>query len=183
MDDAELLRRSASGDEAAFEVLYHRHRNMVFRFAWVLMKSETDAEDVVQECFITLIRKARGFDPHRAQLRTWLLGITRNPCYRRAQRNEPWNQTEAADIRDENPGPEGRFIVEETNQMVRRAVMSLPRAQREAIVLFEFEEMSLAEVGRILGVEPNAVKARLHRARETLKTLARLSKLLEPKSS
>jgi RNA polymerase sigma-70 factor (ECF subfamily) len=70
MTDVELLRRSTKGDETAFEVLYHRHRNSVYRFAWVLTKSQTDAGDVVQECFLTLNRKARDFDAGRAQLRT-----------------------------------------------------------------------------------------------------------------
>jgi hypothetical protein len=58
MTDGELLRRSADGDETAFEVLYHRHRDAVYRFAWVITRSAADAEDAVQECFLTLNRRA-----------------------------------------------------------------------------------------------------------------------------
>jgi RNA polymerase sigma-70 factor, ECF subfamily len=83
MDDAELLRRSATGNEAAFEALYRRHRDAVYRFAYIIMRSGPDAEEVVQDVFVTLNRKAATFDPKRSQLRTWLLGIARNPCYRR----------------------------------------------------------------------------------------------------
>jgi RNA polymerase sigma-70 factor (ECF subfamily) len=165
MTDGELLRRSAEGDETAFEVLYHRHRDSVYRFAWVLTKSPADAEDVVQECFLTLNRKAAEFDSGRAQLRTWLLGIARNICYRRTR------TAEAAITENEvdDPGIEASLIRDELAEAVRRAVLALPEGQREAIALFEFEELSLAETASALGIEPNAVKARLYRGREMLK--------------
>jgi len=66
MTESDFLRLSAEGDETAFEVLCHRHRDAVFRFAWVLTKSPADAEEIVQECFLTLNRKAAEFDPRRA---------------------------------------------------------------------------------------------------------------------
>jgi RNA polymerase sigma-70 factor (ECF subfamily) len=165
MIDGDLVRRAAKGDELAFELLYRRHRDAVYRFAWVITRSTADAEDAVQECFLTLSRKATSFDAGRAQLRTWLLGIVRNICQRR-RRGEPDEEFEDM---AEDSGVESALIREETGEAVRRAVMSLPEAQRLAITLFEFEELSLAETAAVLGIEANAVKARLHRGREILK--------------
>jgi RNA polymerase sigma-70 factor, ECF subfamily len=182
MDDGQLLQRSAAGDQTAFEILYERYRNMVFRFAWVLTRSGPNAEEVVQDSFMALIRKARDFDPKRAQLQTWLLGITRNFCYRR-MRPEPVEDALSEDIPDDGASLETQLIGDEVAKAVRRAVMSLPRAQREAIVLFEFEDMSLAETAQVLGIEANAVKARLHRARELLRGSPHLSALLQRKTS
>jgi RNA polymerase sigma-70 factor (ECF subfamily) len=78
MNDAELVSRIAGGDEAAFAVLYRRHCDAVHRFAWTILKSEADAEDVVQKCFLTLARQAASSRSERSQLRTWLFGVTRN---------------------------------------------------------------------------------------------------------
>jgi len=166
MNDAELLSRIAGGDEAAFAVLYRRHCDAVHRFAWTILKSDTDAEDVVQECFLTLARKAASFRSERSRLRTWLLGVTRNLCYRRRgappQEYDEHEPAEAQEI-------EATLIQMQTAEAVRNAVLSLPKAQREAIVLFEFEELSLAETADVLGIDPNAVKARLYRGREMLR--------------
>jgi RNA polymerase sigma-70 factor (ECF subfamily) len=173
MTDGDLVRRSAEGDETAFEVLYHRHRDAVYRFAWVITRSSADAEDAVQECFLTLNRKAAEYDSRRSQLRTWLLGIVRNLCYRRYRGGRPDDAEACIDacLTDtaEDAGMEAALIREEMGEAVRRAVLALPQAQREAIVLFEFEELSLAETAAVLGIEPNAVKARLYRGREMLK--------------
>jgi RNA polymerase sigma-70 factor (ECF subfamily) len=166
MNDAELLRRIAGGDEAAFLVLYRRHCDAVHRFAWTILKSEADAEEVVQECFLTLSRKAASFRPERSQLRTWLLGVTRNLCYRN---RGMFLQEEDAEEPVEAPEIEAALIRMETAEAVRKAVLSLPKAQREAIVLFEFEELTLAETAEVLGIDPNAVKARLYRGREMLR--------------
>ena len=181
MTDVELLRRSAKGDETAFEVLYHRHRNSVYRFAWVLTKSQTDAEDVVQECFLTLTRKAREFDAGRAQLRTWLLGIARNICYRRTRRSDAEVvESDAGEI-SSTSGTEAALIRDEMAEAVRRAVLALPEGQREVIALFEFEGLSLAETAAALRIESNAVKARLYRGRETLRRSLAMLRLPEGK--
>ena len=119
----------------------------------------------MQECFLTLSRKATSFDAGRAQLRTWLLGIVRYACLRQ-RRGEP--EEELADAAEES-GVEAALIREETGEAVRRAVLALPEAQRLVIALFEFEELSLAETAAVLGIQPNAVKARLYRGREMLK--------------
>jgi RNA polymerase sigma-70 factor (ECF subfamily) len=170
MTDEEILARAARGDRAAFGNLYERHWKAVYRYAWLLARSVADAEDVTQECFLALIRRPKSFDPARAKLRTWLLAVARNQMLQRCR----IPQSQAAE--EEESGEMGESVEEELMTQaradaVRRAVDLLPGLQREALFLFEFEGLSLAETAVILNIEPNAVKARLFRARERLKRL------------
>lgn len=168
MTDAELLARSSQGDDTAFRVLYERHVKAVFSFAWLLMNSKADAEDVTQESFLVLMRKAAAFDPSKAQVRTWMLSVTRHLCWQHKQRR---GRAEPLDREPCAPGAtiEQVAITGEIEAAVRHAVRALPEAQREAIFLFEFEGLSLKEASSVLNINANAVKARLHRGREQLK--------------
>jgi RNA polymerase sigma-70 factor (ECF subfamily) len=169
--DADLLARAAIGDGIAFELLYERHWQAVYRFAWLLARSVPDAEDITQECFLGLVRKPAQFDGQRSGLRTWLFAVARNQhllrCRRRARQAGP----EALELSEVPPGLVEEVIRMETAGAVRHAMDALPTAQREALYLFEFEGLSLADTAQVLGIEANAVKARLFRAREQLKRL------------
>src|SRR5690606_12996818 len=122
-----------------------------------------------QECFLALVQRPVRFDPNRSQLRTWLFAVARNQhlsrCRRRAREAGP----DSGDAPQESPGLLEDLIRYETADAVRRAMQALPVAQREALYLFEFEGLSLADTAAVLGIEPNAVKARLFRGREQLK--------------
>lgn len=168
MTDAELLARSLRGDEAAFQILYERHVKAVFSFAWVIMNSRADAEDITQESFLVLMRKAAVFDPAKAQLRTWMLSVTRHLCLQHKQRSCRTEQLQA-EPRSQVATVEQAAIANEIESAVRLAVEALPDAQREAVFLFEFEGLSLKEVSSVLDIDSNAVKARLYRGREQLK--------------
>jgi RNA polymerase sigma-70 factor (ECF subfamily) len=169
--DADQITRAANGDLAAFQMLYERHWRAVYRFAWLLTDSVQDAEDITQECFFALIRKPADFDPSRAQLRTWLIAIARNQHLQRRRRLGHEASPMDFEASGVPAGLEEELIRLERAQAVRRAVQALPEPQREAIYLFEFEELSLEQIASVLDIEPNAVKARLYRARENLRYL------------
>src|SRR5262245_59346995 len=80
--EIELIGRAARGDETAFLLVYERHRTPVFRFACRLLGSRALAEDVTQECFLSLMRKPQLFDPGRASLRSYLCGAARHIALR-----------------------------------------------------------------------------------------------------
>ena len=170
-NDAELIARAASGDRTAFQLLYEDHWRAVYRFAWLLTHSVHDAEDITQECFVALIRRSGHFNAEGSQLRTWLLAVARNQhrrrCRNRARQSDPIDP-ETSGI---PAGIDEELIRLERAGAIRRALAALPDTQREALYLFEFEGFSLAEVALVLEIEPNAVKARLYRAREQLKQL------------
>ncbi|MDT7542273.1 MAG: polymerase sigma-70 factor, subfamily [Acidobacteriota bacterium] len=176
-----LLARARRGEEAALLSLYERHHAQMFRFACRLLDSAQTAEDVVHDCFLDLVRAppatSADFDAARGTLRNYLLGMVRHRAlktFRRTARecelDEDASERRCAPARDE---PLERLLENELSEVVRRAVAELPPLQMETLVLFEYEELSLAEVAEVVGADVSTVKARLFRARRGLKkTLA-----------
>jgi RNA polymerase sigma-70 factor, ECF subfamily len=174
MTDERLLKDASRGDEAAFLVLYQRHRDAVFRFAYRLTGSATAAEDVTHDCFLSLIRAPARFDPSRAELRTYLFAAARNLSFKHLRPQSAQLALEELTVEPCGPDreqPLRQLLNEELSAEVQKAVASLPPLQREALVLFEYEELSLAEIALVTGTETGVVKSRLHRARGKLRQL------------
>ena len=180
--DERLLERARTGDEAAFLALYERHHAPAYRFALRLLGSRAAAEDAVHDCFLELITR-EGFDPARGSLRNYLFGAVRHCALRQFRRAGRECEIEEACSASGAGGEATRatamseplesLLDAELSEAVRRSVARLPPLQREALVLFEYEELSLAEIAEVVGADVNAVKARLFRARARLrKTLA-----------
>jgi RNA polymerase sigma-70 factor, ECF subfamily len=170
--EGDLVREARRGKEQAFLAVYYRHRSAVFQFAWRLTGSRSAAEDITQECFLALVCGA-AFDSARGSLRTYLFGIVRNLAMRHFRISE----REAEETADSAAPIDvlGDIIAAERSSHVAEAVAQLPILQREAIILFTFEELSLEEIAKTAGVDVSVIKARLHRARESLrKALSRL---------
>ena len=174
MTDESFLKRASRGDEAAFLVLYERHRDAVFRFAYRMLDSVSAAEDVAHDCFLGLIKQPQKFDPARASLRTYLFAAARNLAHKhfrntvREVASEELMDEPRTPVRDE---PLSRLLDEELSTEVRNAIASLPPLQREALVLFEYEELTLAEIAAITSADVGTIKARLYRARQQLRKL------------
>jgi RNA polymerase sigma-70 factor (ECF subfamily) len=146
---------------------YHAHKDAVYRFAWRMTGSGTAAEDIVQETFLSLLRDPERYDPGRAPLRAFLLAVARNLTRKRWRTEQRWDALD-----------EESFVAEpvdvtagQTAELVGQAVQSLPPLQREALILAEYEELSLEEIARSVDAEVGTVKARLHRARENLRRM------------
>ncbi|MDT4897297.1 MAG: hypothetical protein QOH25_2374 [Acidobacteriota bacterium] len=173
MTDERLLERASRGDEAAFLTLYERHRDPVFRFAYRMLGSTELAEDVAHDCFLSLLKAPERFDPNRgASLRTYLFTAARNLAISHFRRDSGRDALE--DLAEEPPiaekhGPLRQLLDEELSQEIRRAIEELPPLQREAIILYEYEELSLAEIAMVVNADVGTVKARIHRARQRLK--------------
>jgi RNA polymerase sigma-70 factor, ECF subfamily len=172
--DELLLQKAVNGDPAAFLELYDRYRQPIFRFAYRLLGSVEIAEDVTHDCFLSLIRKPENFRPERASLKTYLYVAARNLALKhfRDQGREA-GMDEVTEEPKDSPrrGPLRQLLDEELATKVRDAVFSLPPLQREALILFEYEGLSLNEVAEIAGTDVGAIKARLYRAREGVRRL------------
>ncbi len=170
--DERLLEQAAGGDGTAFQILYERYRDPIFRFAYRLLGSVEAAEDIAHDCFLSLIKEPGRFDPERASLRTYMYAAARNLAAKRY--NSFARETAIDAVADElhvaeSQGPMAQVLDNELTGEVERAIASLPPLQREALVLFEYEDLSLAEIAAVVGAESNTVKARLFRAREKLR--------------
>ena len=170
--DERLLEQAADGNTAAFQILYERYRDPIFRFAYRLLGSAEAAEDVVHDCFLSLIKEPGRFDSTRASLRTYLYAAARNQAAKRYQsfRRETAIDELADEPRSaERQGPIALVLSDELAAEVAQAIASLPPLQREALVLFEYEDLSLAEIAAVVGADSGTVKGRLFRAREKLR--------------
>jgi len=170
--DELLLQKAVDGDHAAFRELYDRYRQPIFGFAYRLLGSVELAEDVTHDCFLSLIRKPENFRPERASLKTYLYAAARNLAlkhFRNQGREAGMNEVAEEPQEPARRGPLRRLLDEELADQVRAAVFSLPPLQREALILFEYEGLSMNEVAEIAGTDAGAIKARLYRAREGLR--------------
>lgn len=164
-----LISEVRRGKEDALFRLFDEHHLPLFRFAWRLTGSLADAEDIVQDCFLALLRPDCGFDPARTSIRTYLFGAVRNQWLKRLRRREPGIGPEPTDHRT----PETETARSEVAVAVARAIAELPDTQREILLLAHYEQLSLAEIAEITQLEVTAVKSRLQRARAGLReTLA-----------
>jgi len=171
--DELLLERAEGGDQEAFVELYERHRTAVFRFAYRMLGSTEMAEDITHDCFLSLIKRPENFNPARGSLKTYIYAAARNLClkhFRKSSRDAASEEFGEEPSIPEREQPLGRLLDEELSIKVREAVFSLPPLQREALVLFEYEGLALSEIASVLDIDVGAVKARLHRARERLRT-------------
>ena len=164
--DEALLARACQGEEAAFLALYERYREPIYRFAYRLLGAAALAEDVTHDCFLSLLRRPEAFDPARASLRTYLYAAVRNLALKQFRR--PRLEVTLDDLNNEPPAAEAQqplrqLLAAELSEAVRRAIDRLPQLQREALILFEYEELSLAEIASVVEADVGAVKSRLAR--------------------
>jgi RNA polymerase sigma-70 factor (ECF subfamily) len=179
--DAELVTRLQSGDDTAFEPVVRLHSGRLLSVARRLLGNEEDARDAVQDAFIRAY-KAIGTFESRAQLHTWLHRILVNVALMklRERRRRPTESLEELLPTYTSDGHQavasrdwGDAVLErkETAAIVREAIARLPDQYREVLVLRDIEERDTGEAAALLGTTANAVKVRLHRARQALRTL------------
>ena len=181
--DEELLKRSAKGDEEAFTILYRRHADVLYRFAFRMTGSSWGAEEIVQDVFMTLVREPSKYDAARGSLPAFLFGVTRNKIMKYNERLP----REISLVERQEDGSGGGLTLRdsftpamwaeqrERLEKVRAAVMELPIEFRETVVLCELEEMSYDQAARMLDCPIGTIRSRLHRGRALL--LAKLEML------
>ncbi len=168
--DAELAARVGAGDQVALEALYRRHVRRVWRYGWYRTHSREAAADIVQETFLRVAASAGGFEG-RSSFATWLFAVARSVAVKQARSERPSCSAIDPNILRLIPadggadGPEH----EDTRQAVRRAVVNLPAAQRDAVVLCELSGLRIREAAEVLGWGESRVKVTLFRARRRLR--------------
>ena len=172
-----LVRLACAGDVAAFQQIYELRQGSIYRFVLHMTGNRAAAEDVTQEVFMSLIQRDCAFDPTKGTLSAYLYGVARNQLFRYREKEEryvalPEEESVAPKV---NGNRRMTVIVpavdlerSEKIDRVRRAVLSLPAAYREPVVLCDLQEMSYEETARILGCAVGTVRSRLHRGRTLL---------------
>ena len=179
--DGDLLRLLSGGDEKAFIEFYRKHQGVVYRFALQMSGKTEIAEEVTQEVFLVVMHSAKRYDSERGSVAAFLYGIARNFMLRALERERPY-----LTVLDDPAGDyAGRVVAEddifsdlaqnERLETLRRAVLALPPAYREVVVLCDLHERDYAEVASALGCAIGTIRSRLHRARALLAEKMRAS--------
>jgi len=149
-------------EERAFLAAVRNYQDMAYRVALHALGSGPDAEDAVQEVFLRLYMEKKPFEGEE-HLRRWLLRVTVNYC--RDVLRSPWRRRRV-DLQELPPPP----VFEEPEQaQLYEAVMSLPEKYRTVLDLFYYEELTVREIGELIGEKTTTVTTRLSRARKLLK--------------
>jgi len=182
--ETELLAGLRAGDGAAYERLVRTHGGKLLAVARRLLANEDDARDALQDAFLSAFRAIGSFQ-EGARVSTWLHRIVINAALmklrsRRRKPEEPIDDLLPTFLEDghrENPGPAWKETSEttlqrqETRSLVRTCIELLPESYRTVLLLRDIEELDTEETAQLLDLSPNAVKIRLHRARQALRTL------------
>ncbi len=185
LDEAALVERLKAGDDVAFEVMVREYAPRLLAVARRLLNNnEDDAQDALQDAFLSAARKIHTFNAD-SRLSTWLHRVTVNAALMklRTRRRRPEVSIDALLPRYAEDGhpidppapwdlaPDLPLHNAEVAAAVRAAIDELPDAYRTVLLLRDIEGLDTAETAEALGDTENAVKTRLHRARQALRTL------------
>ena len=178
--DAELVRRALARDEAAVRAIMQANNRRLYRLARGILRNDGEAEDVVQETYVrafTHLEQFRG----DSSLSTWLSRIAMNEALGRLRRQRPgveWSSLASRARRSRRSSsfpsssaddPEKSMAQREIQQVVEHAIDELPEAFRLVFITRVIEGMNVEETAEMLGLKPETVKTRLHRARSMLR--------------
>jgi RNA polymerase sigma-70 factor, ECF subfamily len=182
LQDVDLVALVRRGSGAAFAAIMTRYNQRLYRVARGVVREEAEAEDVLQEAYVRAFAALPGFRGD-AGLATWLTRIVLNEAVGRLRRRRPTVELEAIDRAVETgdsrvimfpgaspgPDPEQAAARSEVRRLLERAVDDLPEAFRMVFVMRDIDEMTIEETAATLGILPETVKTRLHRARRLLR--------------
>ena len=178
--DNELALRAARGDHAAFESIMRRHNRLLFRTARSVLRSDADAEEALQEAYLSAWRALSGFRSD-ARLSTWLVRIVLNEALGRLRRHEPTVialdsamastdpevQTRMYDDADQRP--EQATMRAQIRHLMEARIDMLPEGFRSVFMLRGVEELTVEEVAQALAIPEATVRTRYFRARSLLR--------------
>jgi RNA polymerase sigma-70 factor (ECF subfamily) len=183
--EAQLARRAAEGDGAAFATLYDRYEQRIFTFCQRLTGSADDAADATQEAFVSMLERLPNLTDRDLNFGAYLFTTARHSAYRVMEKRHKAEPTDVLPERGASGGgfgagmdpdqgdpeedPERKALVEGQQEQVRAAHARLPERQREVLVLRELEEMSYDEIAAIMEMNRNSVAQLISRARIKLR--------------
>jgi RNA polymerase sigma-70 factor (ECF subfamily) len=178
-DDHRLLQLAREGNAAAFEALIRRHDRSLYRIVRSILLDDAEAEDVVQETFISAYKHLEEFRGE-ASLSTWFTRIAINEALARKRRRRGGIQLETVQSASEGDvsvpitggrDPEDVTAQQQIRNILERAIDSLPDDLRTVLIMRDVEELSTTATAELLDLKETTVKVRLHRARRLLRKL------------
>ena len=189
-DEKELVKRAKKGDSEAFAELVERYSPRIYNLALRMMRNRQDAEDVLQETFLSAYEKLHTFD-ERSTFYTWLYRIAVNASLMKLRSKHYTKNFVSLDepdyedhvrptLVDWSQYPVDALLDDEARRVMEEAIRKLPDIYRSVFILRDLEQLSIKETAKILGLTEDNVKTRLRRARLFLRDL--LSEYFEEKA-
>lgn len=171
--DSRWLERCREGDALAIERLVQTYQQDVYRMALSILDDPDDADDAMQEAFLSALRGLATFREN-ASLKTWLFSITINICRSRLKRQKSRSRMQQIlqslfHLRGEQAQPEDEAMKNQADAALWKAIHSLDGKHRIPIVLRYYHDLPVAEIAAMLGVPTGTVHSRLNHAREQLR--------------
>ncbi|HVJ76904.1 MAG TPA: RNA polymerase sigma factor [Hyphomicrobium sp.] len=179
--EADLIRKAVAGDEMAVRAIIRAHNRRLYRVARSIVRDDSEAEDVLQEAYLHAFSALADFRG-QSSLSTWLTRIVFNEALQRRRRRVdlPTEQTGLQQkmqsqvipfpyVGNRAVDPESMTVQREVISLIEHAIDELPEDFRTVLVARAIEDMSIEETAELLGIKPETVKTRLHRARRLLK--------------
>lgn len=173
ISDEEIVKKVLEGEIALYEMLVNRYNRRLFRICRAILGNNAEARDVVQHTYAQAYEHLSQF-AGRAKFSTWLTTIAIHEASSRRRRSmrvrslsEPQMRERA--LADSAVSPEEQFSLRETRQILEAIIDALPENYRVVQILRDVDGMNVAETAQRLGVSPENVKVRLHRARAILR--------------
>ena len=183
LPDHEIVHRVRAGEYECFETLLRRYNQRLYRIARAVLRDDAEAEDVVQETWFRAISHLDQLtDPDR--FGGWICRIAMYEAWNRARRGSllrRWRRSAAPVAAVEAADPEKQASELETRRALEAAIDALPEGYRLVVMLRGVEQLSTAEAAGLLGLSPEVVKTRFHRARMRLRMA--LAELVPPKEA
>jgi RNA polymerase sigma-70 factor (ECF subfamily) len=183
-NDDQIIKAIKNGDTNAFSQLVDRYKDLVYTLAIRMLKHREEAEEVAQDTFIKVFKSLDKFKGD-SKFSTWIYRVTYNTCLDNLKKNKKHINDVAIDEFTHNKldtidNALDNIINKERSQLIKNCINQLPEDSSALLTLFYFEELSLDEISKIINVESNTVKVKLHRARKKLAVI--LEQYLQPQN-
>jgi RNA polymerase sigma-70 factor (ECF subfamily) len=170
----QIISRILKGDQSAFAQLVERYQNYVFTLVLRFTENREDAEEIAQDVFVKAYRSLADFRGD-SKFSTWLFTITRTTCLSFLRKKKPDtlsldNERTGIQVENRESGFNANMVEQKSKHaMLNQAISMLSPDDAQVLNLFYKGDQTLEEIGKIMRLDPNTVKVKLHRARQRLK--------------
>ncbi len=176
-EDGLLVARYLRGEASAFDTLFARHQDYVYRIIYGIVGSAEEARDLTQEVFVQVFRSLPKFR-NGARFATWLYRIAVNRAVDAARGSRKWRFLPVLEVPgllqrrdDADKEPEAILMRADGAETIQRMLMKCPVGHREILVLRYYRDLTIEEIAETLSISESAAKVRLHRARHVFKDI------------